>query len=597
MSDQKLPTRYVPLRLRFRPTIEHSPSEPEQVQPSQGVAPNGHVSESLLKAANVSGVSTASTTAKLTRPPALEPFVTEAQRRAQQVKELVRLGNLLRADLGLEEVLQQMADSIAVCTGFSMLALNLFDEQHGWITPAAFAGMNEEEQRILREGHDPIEKVFKLMRPEFRVSQSYFISHEHVELFADIVSVPGKADNTYEPGGWHSEDMLFVPLFSPRGQKMLGFLSLDDPEDGKIPTEESIEVAELFANQVAIAIDNARLFQEREAEHLALEMGISLLKEDLEQLQRGDLRARLRSTHPRLQPIADAVNTTVGEISAILSNMQMVSQAVDEHMRSVQHNSELLVRDTTQQEQQVHQISHVVGDIATMMRNISSDAAVLSKTAVDAVDVTIEAQGAVDRSVEGMSSLREATMQSARTMKALSESGQEINETIVAIGDLTMRMHLLALNAAIEATRAGEHGQGFAVIAQEIRTLAGQGADAARRIGSYIRTIQHETTAVSQCVDQSTQQVVMQTELVTQTGVALEAISVVTEQLSSLIDGICATAENQMQGSQLVVGAVNEILRVTGGITLHMREMQQSMGHLVELTNSLRSRMSVFRLA
>jgi methyl-accepting chemotaxis protein len=187
-------------------------------------------------------------------------------------------------------------------------------------------------------------------------------------------------------------------------------------------------------------------------------------------------------------------------------------------------------------------------------------------------------------------------MQSAHTMKALSESGQEINDTVLLITDLTIRMHHLALNAAIEATRAGEHGQGFAVVAQEIRTLAVHGGEAARKIAAYIRTIQHEMTAVSQSVEQSTQQVIMQTERVTQTGVALEAISMITEHLTSLIQGICATADNQSQSAQLVVNAIKEILRITEGTTQHMRGMQQSLEHLIELTNSLRSRMALLRI-
>ncbi|HLZ55403.1 MAG TPA: methyl-accepting chemotaxis protein, partial [Ktedonosporobacter sp.] len=433
-------------------------------------------------------------------------------------------------------------------------------------------------------------------RPEFRISQSYFISHENHDVFAEGNWLPSEANNSYIPGGWY-DDALLVPLFSPRERKMLGVLSLDDPEDGQLPTLESIEVVELFANQAAIAIDNARLFQEREDERLVLEQGIAVLREDLEQLQSGDLRVRVRATHQKLQPIADAMNVVTENISAMVGSMQMVTRAVDEHTRNVQHNSELLVRDTSQQERQVHHISSAIEEIANMMHTVSERAAVLSKTAIDAVDITMEAQGAVDRAVDGMGKVREATMQSARTMKSLSESGQEINETVMAITDLTTRMHLLALNAAIEATRAGEHGHGFSVVAKEMRTLAVHSGEAARKISAYIRTFQQETSTVSQSVEQNTQQVVMQTELVTQTGVALDAISIVTEQLTTLIQGVCETAENQTQGSKMVVTAVGEILRMTSDITQHMREMQQSMVQLVDLTDSLRSRMAVFHLS
>ncbi len=102
-------------------------------------------------------------------------------------------------------------------------------------------------------------------------------------------------------------------------------------------------------------------------------------------------------------------------------------------------------------------------------------------------------------------------------------------------------------------------GKDLSTIAQEIRSLAVGSSEIARNIGTYIRTIQNETNAASQSVEQNTQQVVMQSELVTQTGVALEVIGEVTDQLSRLIEDVCSTAENQTQGSQLVVSSVDEI--------------------------------------
>ena len=92
-----------------------------------------------------------------------------------------------------------------------------------------------------------------------------------------------------------------------------------------------MEMVELFANQAAIAIDSARIFQEREAERVALEEAIVLLRQDLEQVQHGDLRVRVQSSHQKLQPVVEAMNVTIKEISEILGSVQMVTQAVDEH--------------------------------------------------------------------------------------------------------------------------------------------------------------------------------------------------------------------------------------------------------------------------
>ncbi len=525
------------------------------------------------------------------------PTGAESPQRTRQIKELIRLGNILRSELGLNEVLQQIVASISTCTGFRMAVINLVDEKHGYLSSVAFAGMSEEGTRVLQESHIPLEQLYNIMRPEFRISQSYFISHEHAEVFSDIVSVVDKTVDDYEPGGWHPEDMLIVPLFSTREKKLLGFLSLDDPEDSKIPTVESIEMAELFANQAAIAIDNARIFQEREAERMALEDAITRLRGDLERVQHGDLRVRVQPSHEKLQRVGEAINVMIEEISEILGSVQMVTQAVDGHAQDVQRSSEVLVRDATQQERQVEHISRVVDEMAGTMKWVAERAGKASQVAKDATDVTTEGQHKVVRAAEGMRQVRETTMQSSRIMKRLGESGQEINDTVTEITDLAARMNLLALNAAIEAVRAGERGQGFVVIAQEIRTLAVHSAEAARKVAARLRAIQNETTTVSQSIEQNIEQVVMQSELVTETGVALEAISVVTEQMADLVRTICTAAEGQSQSSQLVVYAIEEISRMTSEITQQCGQMQQSMAHQVELTNSLRSRMSVFRVA
>src|SRR5262249_35043876 len=147
------------------------------------------------------------------------------------------------------------------------------------------------------------------------------------------------------------------------------------------------------------------------------------------------------------------------------------------------------------------------------------------------------------------------------------------------------RLHVLALNAAIEATRAGEQGRGFALIAQELRTLATSSKESAQKIEGYIRSTQYETSVVSQSIEESTQNVIIQTELAAQAEVALDAINTIIEQLPGLVQGICVVAENQSQGSQMAVNALNEVFHTKADITGHIQEIQQSMVHLIELTN------------
>src|SRR5713226_5831729 len=299
MSERKQQNWFVPLRVRFRSPAERAQWEREQ-------------------AAGLPTIPTTPDEQALQIPTITFPHDIDSPLRARQIKELIRLGTMLRAEMGLGDVLQRIVAVISACTGFRIAVINLLEDQHDYLTPVAFAGATEEGRRIVREHPVTVEQMTRLMRPEFQISQSYFISHDHVEVFADMGIGIDKTVDDYEPGGWHPEDALIVPLFSPRMRKILGFLSLDDPVDGKIPTEENIEIVELFANQAAIAIDNAQFFQEREAERLALEEAIVALRLDLEQVQSCDLRVRVRPTHEKLQPVVEAVNVVIGEISEIL---------------------------------------------------------------------------------------------------------------------------------------------------------------------------------------------------------------------------------------------------------------------------------------
>lgn len=179
-----------------------------------------------------------------------------------------------------------------------------------------------------------------------------------------------------------------------------------------------------------------------------------------------------------------------------------------------------------------------IDDAAGALKRVGERAEKIAEVASEAMEVTSVGQQQVDRANEGMRQVREATLQSARAIKRLGESGQEINDTVMELTGLTTRMNLLALNAAIEAVRAGEQGQGFAVIAQEIRALAAHSEEASRKVASRLHAIQSEVAMASQSVDTSIARVVVQCELVTQAGVALDAIGIVTEQMADLARGL-----------------------------------------------------------
>ncbi len=142
MSERRQQGLHVPLRVRFRSPIEQAQWEREH---------------GTLPPRDSQPLPSPETSADI-----------EALQHTRQIKELIRLGIILRAELGLSEVLQQIVASTSVCTGFRILVVHLIEEGSDVLSPFAFAGMSPENEQVLRQVHRPVEQVLRLMRPEFR---------------------------------------------------------------------------------------------------------------------------------------------------------------------------------------------------------------------------------------------------------------------------------------------------------------------------------------------------------------------------------------------------------------------------------------------
>ena len=113
---------------------------------------------------------------------------------------------------------------------------------------------------------------------------------------------------------------------------------------------------------------------------------------------------------------------------------------------------------------------------------------------------------------------------SADTINALGKKSETIGEIIAVINDIADQTNLLALNAAIEAARAGEHGRGFAVVADEVRKLAERTTEATEEVSQSINGIQGETGSAVKLIESGSERVTRGVDLASQAGTALESI-------------------------------------------------------------------------
>lgn len=197
----------------------------------------------------------------------------QLRRRADQLAQLLELARTVRSDRPLADNLEAIALGLQEAVGFNVVNIHLLDPQTRRTRRVVSVGLPLPVIEETRHVQHAWENIERLMRDEFRLSQSYFLPQEraaHLTIGLETIPMPGgERGGAGGPSAWHPDDLLIVPL-QGAGAEPLGFISLDDPRDGQRPTRAVIEVVEIFANQAAQTIENVRLYQaaERRAQRL-----------------------------------------------------------------------------------------------------------------------------------------------------------------------------------------------------------------------------------------------------------------------------------------------------------------------------------------
>jgi diguanylate cyclase (GGDEF)-like protein len=193
--------------------------------------------------------------------------------RLAQLQAVARISQAISAHLTLDALLPEIVSAVRTTLGYRVALLSLVDtDQPRQVRRVASIGIPEAEWQALRSQVVPLSYYRSLMAEYYRISRSYYIPHDGVWMsdlaYDEILERSYRSElSEQEDAEWHPDDILLVPLYGHRGG-MVGILSVDDPEDCRRPTPETITVLEIFATQAAAAIENARLFAEVERQAL-----------------------------------------------------------------------------------------------------------------------------------------------------------------------------------------------------------------------------------------------------------------------------------------------------------------------------------------
>ncbi|WP_245867754.1 Methyl-accepting chemotaxis protein McpA [Sporomusa silvacetica DSM 10669] len=203
--------------------------------------------------------------------------------------------------------------------------------------------------------------------------------------------------------------------------------------------------------------------------------------------------------------------------------------------------------------------SAVVEEMSAGIEEIAANANLVSGQSEQAAGKAKDGGAAVNKAVSQMSQIENTVNTSAQVVAKLGERSKEIGQIVNTISGIAGQTNLLALNAAIEAARAGEQGRGFAVVADEVRKLAEQSEEAAKKIASLIGEIQTDTDIAVEAMNNGTREVKTGAEVVNAAGVSFGEIADLVTEVSDQVKQMSAAIQQMATGSQQIVSSVRNI--------------------------------------
>jgi twitching motility protein PilJ len=320
------------------------------------------------------------------------------------------------------------------------------------------------------------------------------------------------------------------------------------------------------------------------------------LMNELQEVADGDLTIEATVSEDITGAIADSVNYTVEELRSLVGRINKTAEQVNDASSKAQMISSSLQVASEQQSLEIRNTGESVLRMAQQINEVSARASESVKVARQSQSASEAGASAVTNAIAGMNGIRDNIQETAKRIKRLGESSQEIGEIVELISDITEQTNVLALNAAIQAASAGEAGRGFTVVAEEVQRLAERSGEATKQIAALIKTIQTDTQDAVSAMERSTQGVVEGTKLSDDAGRALVEIGAVSTELSSLIEDFSTTTSKQAASAGTVAQSIQRILLVTEQTSEGTQQAAGSIRQLSELASELKSSVSRFKV-
>jgi len=363
-------------------------------------------------------------------------------------------------------------------------------------------------------------------------------------------------------------------------------------EIGILARQLNAMTANIEANIEAMRISETRQRQEKER----LQQGMIDLLLETEKVKHGDLTVRAKVSQGETGAISDAFNTVIASLREIV--LQVKSAAEQVHVSAVDSEAsvEKLAREANTQAETVAEALTSVEEMEQSIQAIASSAQTAVTIARQALEAAQDSDRTMDETVTSMETLRTNVWETTVKAKRLAESSQEISQIVSIISAISEKTNVLAFNAAIEATRAGENGKGFRLVANEVRRLAERVTDATKEIDQLVRTIQQGTSDVLKTMEVSNASVATGTQLVAKTKSSLQDMAQLGQEIDQLLQSISVRTVSQADNSCLVNQTMQTVAAIAQTTSTESAAVLSTLQELLEVASELQLSVSRFRV-
>ena len=318
----------------------------------------------------------------------------------------------------------------------------------------------------------------------------------------------------------------------------------------------------------------------------------------IEKCAKGDLTINIENNGLReLHILSTALSTLVGslrnQVTVISSDSTQLALSSSDLLATIESTE----RSLQNQRQETDLVATSINEMAASAVEVSKGAEHVAEAASNAKREADNGQRVVDETVSSINNLASEVSKAADVMHDLKDKSENIGTVLDVIRGIAEQTNLLALNAAIEAARAGEQGRGFAVVADEVRTLAGRTQHSTQEIRTMIESLQSGTNDAVSVMDQSREMTQASVKLANEAGNYLGTITQSVSDISDMTAHIATASEQQSAVVESINQSIVAITDLANKTSEDAVNVTSSGRQLNEMANNLKALVQHFKVS